>query len=771
LLAASPLPAQTQQKVTLAWDASPNSNVVDYVVYSGVRSGLYSRSLSSHGKTNLTIPGLKKGVTYFFAVTAVALGGIESDPSAELRYASPCPGKVPTLINASLLASASGLRVRIPAAPGRKYRLETSDDLLTWVPLWTSPIVSGETALEFVDAPAGSAQRRFYRTAVTGPYAELAGHLSVTPVQNPAPGAVIKFNAAAGHSYQVQATDDGLSWNSVWDSPPLSTNGSLAFFDAYPNSTQARQYRLLVAGEIAKTAGNPCGEPTLAPIISDIPTQQTYLDGPALNIPFAVSDPDTPLNVLTFSASSSNPELVPEAGMVIEGQGANRRVTVTPAPGRWGTAIIELVVSDGDKASATAFRLQVRTDLPPTFPLIVNRVGQGSFSPNLNGQQLAPGERYTIKAVPGPGQIFAGWRGDVESESATLTFVMRPQLVLEAVFVADPVAAIQGTYTGLFRETTVVRNARAGFFTVTATDRGSYSGKLTIEGKNYTLSGQLDGDLKASNTVFRAGASPLTIELAFGGGNSDQVIGRITDDVWSASLLGYRSAFNAATDPAPFAGSYTVVFPGRRVSVRNPEGSGWGTLKVDGNGAATFAGTLADGTKLSQKVRLSMAGQWPLCVPLYRGEGLLLGWHTVTNAATNGVTGAAHWIKPMMSDSKLYPAGFTNEVTTVGSRYVRPSVGNRVLDLAQTEIVFTGGNLATSFAHTIALSDKNIITAVDAGKVALKLNLLSGAFSGSVVEPSTLKPLKFSGALLQDQNAAAGFLLGTNRSARVVFGD
>jgi len=43
----------------------------------------------------------------------------------------------------------------------------------------------------------------------------------------------------------------------------------------------------------------------------------------------------------------------------------------------------------------------------------------------------------------------------------------------------------------------------------------------------------------------------------------------------------------------------------------------------------------------------------------------------------------------------------------------------------------------------------------------------TGAFNGSVVEPSTGKSLSFSGAVLQKISSGYGFLLGTNQSSRV----
>jgi hypothetical protein len=63
-------------------------------------------------------------------------------------------------------------------------------------------------------------------------------------------------------------------------------------------------------------------------------------------IPFTVSDPD-PGDVLTVTAASGNPVLVPNASMVLGGSGINRTLTITPASGESSAAVIALTVSDG----------------------------------------------------------------------------------------------------------------------------------------------------------------------------------------------------------------------------------------------------------------------------------------------------------------------------------------------------------------------------------------------------------------------------------------
>src|SRR5882672_11291449 len=63
--------AHAQRSVSVAWDASPDTNVTDYIVRYGFRSRVYSKSLQTGGKTTATLSGLRDGLGYFITVAAV----------------------------------------------------------------------------------------------------------------------------------------------------------------------------------------------------------------------------------------------------------------------------------------------------------------------------------------------------------------------------------------------------------------------------------------------------------------------------------------------------------------------------------------------------------------------------------------------------------------------------------------------------------------------------------------------------------------------------
>jgi len=488
-------------------------------------------------------------------------------------------------------------------------------------------------------------------------------------------------------------------------------------------------------------------------------------------VPIVVADRESRSDDLVLTAASYNTSVLPDANIRFSGSGSNRVVRCRPVPGKSGSVTVSVGVSDGKAITRRNFTLNVQQGTAPKAPLSVRRVGQGTVKPALDGQLLTIGQAYTITAVPAANEVFVRWSGGVTSALPVLRFVMVSNLVLEVTFTNNPYMPMKGSYNGLFHEAAEVRPQSSGCFVLTPTDRGTYSGKFKLGAKTYSVSGTLDLARKATNSILRKGASTLSVELDFAGGRTNQVVGRVTDGSWEAPLLGDRSIFNSRTNPAPFAGSYTLIIPGQEDGDAGPEGNGFGTVKIDANGVATLAGTLADGTKVSQKVPLSEEGEWPLYVSLYSGSGALLSWLTVVDRPTDDITGLLSWIKPALSKTKQYPGGFTNESVAVGSVYVKPVPSTTpVINLTDGQVTFSGGNLAADFANPVAMA-ANKVTNLGDNKLSLSISTSSGLFKGSVVDISTGKTLKFSGALLQKQDAGFGFLLGTNRSSRVTLGE
>ena len=81
--------SQTTNTLQLTWDASTDSRIDGYYVYSGTAHGTYSKKVWVGNVTNTTISGLTAGVTYYYAATALSRDGLESIFSNELIYGTP----------------------------------------------------------------------------------------------------------------------------------------------------------------------------------------------------------------------------------------------------------------------------------------------------------------------------------------------------------------------------------------------------------------------------------------------------------------------------------------------------------------------------------------------------------------------------------------------------------------------------------------------------------------------------------------------------------
>lgn len=75
--------------VTLAWDPGvPSANVAGYFIYYGVSSRSYMNRFDVGSQTTGVVSNLVAGTTYYFATTAYASTGLESDYSSEAVWQS-----------------------------------------------------------------------------------------------------------------------------------------------------------------------------------------------------------------------------------------------------------------------------------------------------------------------------------------------------------------------------------------------------------------------------------------------------------------------------------------------------------------------------------------------------------------------------------------------------------------------------------------------------------------------------------------------------------
>jgi hypothetical protein len=145
---------------TLAWNRSPDSNVIGYRVYYGPASGIYTNAIDVGNITTNTVPGLTGGVTCFFAVTAYNALGLESDFSNEISYRPVDPGV------RIRITPARQVVLTVTSQIGHTYEILATQDLKTWTVIGTVTVGAGGS-LDFTDTTAANFPKRFYRIRET----------------------------------------------------------------------------------------------------------------------------------------------------------------------------------------------------------------------------------------------------------------------------------------------------------------------------------------------------------------------------------------------------------------------------------------------------------------------------------------------------------------------------------------------------------------------------------------------------------------------------
>lgn len=136
--------------------------MIGYRVYYGVASGAYTKMLDVTNATNITIPGLMEGSTYYFAVTAYNIFGLESDPSDELNYEPGLPQVRTRVTPTGLIVLVVNGRIN------HTYRVEGTEDFKTWTTIGNVTL-GANGSFELIAPNAENHSRQFFRTLDTQP--------------------------------------------------------------------------------------------------------------------------------------------------------------------------------------------------------------------------------------------------------------------------------------------------------------------------------------------------------------------------------------------------------------------------------------------------------------------------------------------------------------------------------------------------------------------------------------------------------------------------
>jgi len=475
-----------------------------------------------------------------------------------------------------------------------------------------------------------------------------------------------------------------------------------------------------------------------------------------------------PLNLTINGDGTVSPNLKKARNLMLG------RLYTLRAMGGPGQMFVGWSGSTNSSSPTLRFVMSSNLNLQANFvPVKVSVNGYGRVAPDLaKTRNPIPGRTYSLRALPDRGYVFSGWSGSLESPSSSLRVVLTTNLNLQANFIPSPFIPIAGSYQGLFYEENEVQRHTSGYFSVSVTTRGTYSGYLQTALSRHSFRGQLGLDCRATNEVRRPYLTPLNLVLNFGTGSDiDLVGGTVSDSTnWTANVFGDRMIFNARTNPAPYAGNYTLVLPGQPGSDLLPAGDGFGTLRVTTSGLAKFTGNMGDGARVMQSSALSKSGYWPLHSVLRYGaaRGAVIGWMNFADRPGDDLNGTLIWTKPPNLVDRFYQLGFNTECQAIGSIYTRPARSQPILNLTQADVSFGGGNLVPEFSNSILLDLNSRVSNLSGNQLTLSFSTAQGTYSGTVTDPTTLKRFSFKGAVLQKQNTGFGFLTGTNQTSRVM---
>lgn len=444
----------------------------------------------------------------------------------------------------------------------------------------------------------------------------------------------------------------------------------------------------------------------------------------------------------------------------------NWQVTLRLAPGE-NTLLVRAIDQAGNQSNVARRKIIYSAKLP----LQVKVQGDGIIRTSLEDRELEVGKTYSLTAEPRPGMAFAGWTGSIQTNTPTVTFVMAENFFLEANFVPNRFAAIEGEYTGLIDPPGPANPDAAGIISITTTEKGAYRGQLQFGGASHALKGQFDATGTLRQTIERARKPPLNLVLRLDlASDPDLITGSVSDGTITTEILGDRLVYDGRERKAPETGRFTLTMAAKAITGTAPQGDGFGQLAVDARGVVHFEGTLGDGTPVKQAVPLTKNGVWPVYVPLYEGQGSLSGWVRFKSQSYGDLFGQLTWIKPAGKDTS-YPAGFTNQVSVLGSAYTAPGRdGNAAFRGGRGLLRLNSANLKELLIGGIGVDADYKVTIPEGTESNLKLRIApqTGLISGSFTHPVTGAATPLQGAWLQKQGIGSGFFASNGTTGHVL---
>ena len=243
------------------------------------------------------------------------------------------------------------------------------------------------------------------------------------------------------------------------------------------------------------------GSANTPPTISDILNQSIGVNSTTGAIPFTIDDLQTAPANLVVAASSNNQTLVPNGNIVLGGSGANRTITVTPASGQIGQAIVTVSVTDTGGLT-----------VQDTFIVLVAGVITCSAFESFDG--------VTVPALPAgwtsvaTGSAAVNWTTSTTTSSSApnSVFVSNPTNISDSRLTSPTIAVTQANYQFRFKNNYNLESTYDGGVLEVSINGGAFADLVTAGGK-FTAGGY-------NGTLDSGFSSPLAGRLAWTGNSA-----------------------------------------------------------------------------------------------------------------------------------------------------------------------------------------------------------------------------------------------------------
>ena len=360
--------------VTLAWDANPETDLVGYKLSYGTASGTYTNVISTGLVTEISVPNLVEGTTYYFAVAAVNAAGAQSLNSNEVSYSFTTSGTVvpptvvvPQITNQAPVATNESLTVNEDTPLNLVLQgTDTNGDTLTYSVV-NSPTRGQLTGvapnLTYSPAPNDYGTDSLTFVVNDGQVTSAVATVLITilPV-NDSPVAIAQTVTTA-QNFSVTITLDGsdpegdLLTGLIVTAPTngtASVTGRQILYTPGVNYSGDDQITFRLNDGGASSADATISITVVPPIV--VVPQITNQAPVATNESLTVNE-DTPLNLVLQGTDTNGDTLTysvvnsPTRGQLT---GVAPNLTYSPAPNDYGTDSLTFVVNDGQVTSAVA---------------------------------------------------------------------------------------------------------------------------------------------------------------------------------------------------------------------------------------------------------------------------------------------------------------------------------------------------------------------------------------------------------------------------------